>query len=258
MVDRSTWPDFNASMQYSYNYNKGKKGVDRWNALQERYNLIKNTNTGAQKIPKVIHQIWLGREMPDFEKRLCKQVKESLGADWEYILWTEDKINKLTEFKNLDLFNLTPNYGQKSDILRYAILHEFGGIYMDTDFLMLGAFDSLLDLDFFCGIAYDDQPNLFNGLIGSSAGNKIIESLLTLDRPLYYHDAMMLMDSTGPFFVTRKLFENLSEVELAVALPNSFFYPHPNFAQCKTLGEDYRLYIKPESVCCHMWSSSWM
>ena len=257
MVTKKKWPTFQDSMQFSYKYKNEKQNIEDWQNIENRYLQIKNKPLLEKKIPKIIHQIWLGKQMPEFEKKLSNQVKNSLDSSWQYILWSEENIQDLQVFKNKDLFDATPNQGQKSDLLRYAVLNEFGGIYMDTDFLMLGTFDNLLDLDFFCGISFDEKPNLFNGLIGSSPNNTLIKELLNLDRPLQYHDAMMLMDSTGPFFLTRKFLQLLSSCSDIVALPNSFFYPYPNFSNNRTLGDDYTNYIKPETICIHLWHSRW-
>jgi mannosyltransferase OCH1-like enzyme len=258
MVNERQWPEFDQSMQYSSKYCNERRAEERWSILKDRYNCLKNQRQSENKIPKIIHQIWIGREMPENEKRISNAIKNSFNNSWEYILWTENNIKELKNFKNIELYNQTPNLGQKSDLLRYAVLKEFGGIYLDTDFIPGKGFDELLDLDFFCGIAYDSEPSVFNGLIGSTKDNLIIQDLLELDRPLQYHDGMALMDSTGPFFLTRKLFKNLNDIFYAVALPNSFFYPYPNFDFCKTLGNNYQDYLKPETICCHMWSSAWM
>jgi mannosyltransferase OCH1-like enzyme len=257
VVEKNIWGNFDEGMQFSSGY-KQKEQIKKWDTLKSRYNQIKDINLVEQKIPKIIHQIWLGGKMPEFEAELCDQIKKNKGEDWQYILWTEESIKNLKNFKNIDFYNISQNVGQKSDLLRYAILYEYGGVYLDTDFLLIKNFDQFLGLDFFCGISYDSEPNVFNGLIGSSIGNKIIESLLTLDKPLTYADPMSLMDSTGPFFLTRKVFENIDDNPLVVALPNSFFYPFPNFNRDQLLGPQYTNYIKSETICCHMWSSRWM
>jgi Glycosyltransferase sugar-binding region containing DXD motif len=36
--------------------------------------------------------------------------------------------------KNKEAFLSAYNYGMKSDILRYEILHSYGGVYIDTDY----------------------------------------------------------------------------------------------------------------------------
>jgi hypothetical protein len=94
--------------------------------------------------------------------------------------------------------------------------------------------------------------------MGCRPDNNLINDLLKLDRPLMYHDAMKLMDSTGPFFLTRKVFKHINNNKDICVLPNSFLYPLPNFDRSKSKGADYRNYIEDESICCHMWSSSWM
>jgi mannosyltransferase OCH1-like enzyme len=245
-------------MKYSYDYTNKKTDEESWNILSDRYNIIREQSIGSSKIPKIVHQIWLGGNMPEAERAMVNQVKSNLANGWTHILWTEDNINNLQNFYSRKLYDQTPNYGQKSDLLRYNILHELGGIYMDTDFILLKQFDELLDVDFFCGVSYDDYPSLFNGLIGSSAGNSLIKDLLELDRPLMYHDAMKLMDSTGPFFLTRKVFNHIQHNKSICVLPNSFLYPLPNFDRSKSKGSDYKNYIENETICCHMWSSSWM
>jgi len=257
-MSRNNWPPFKESMKFSYDYINLKQEQNRWDVLETRYECIKNVQPTESKIPKILHQIWLGGEMPEFEKQLTKRVRETLSSDWIYILWRDSDIYKLKQFKNIDDYLSTPNYGQRSDILRYAILNEYGGVYMDTDFLLLQQFDDLLDLDFFCGVAYDSTPTVFNGLIGCIPGHPIISAALEHDRPIVYNDAMKLMDATGPFFLERKIFANIDKYERAVVLPNSFFYPLPNFERSKSLGPDYNSYLCPESICCHMWSSSWM
>jgi len=258
MTTTRQWPKFDDSMCYSYKYCNERTEHNNWNTLKNRYNTLNSQIKTQDSIPKIIHQIWIGNEMPANERKMCLTVKESLDTSWEYILWTEQDIKKLRNFKNYQYFIQTPNLGQKSDLLRYAILSEFGGVYLDTDFIPCKSFNSLINLDFFCGIAYDSDPGVFNGLIGSTKNNAIINDLLELDKPLQYHDGMALMDSTGPFFLTRKLFKNFNSVPNAVALPNSFFYPFPNFDICRTLGNNYQNYLKPETICCHMWSSAWM
>lgn len=257
-MNKLIWPSFSESMKYSYDYMNTKAELSQWNIIETRYTELKHREIQTQKIPKIVHQIWLGGNMPEAEQKMVEQVKTNLGDDWSYMLWTEKDIAKLSNFANEELYNQTPNYGQKSDLLRYNILHEIGGVYMDTDFILLRQFDELLDLDFFCGVSYDNQPSLFNGLMGCTPGNDLITDLLTLDRPLMHNDAMKLMDSTGPFFLTRKLFKHIKTNNNICVLPNSFLYPLPNFDRSKSKGADYKSYLQQESICCHMWSSSWM
>ncbi len=257
MVRNSVYPSFEESMKYS-SFFKNPIDNTKWDILRNRYDNWLFRTKGENQIPKILHQVWIGGPLPAFEQQMTDQVRQKLGADWEYIMWTEHDLHRLNDFKNKELFDITPNLGQKSDLLRYAILNEFGGIYMDTDFLLLTDFNDLLDLEFFCGVAYDAEPTVFNGLMGSTPGNNIIKDLLTLDIDLCYSDATDIMNSTGPYFLTRQIFKNISTIDNLVVFPNSYFYPLPNFEINQVRGKDHQSYLEPESICCHMWSSSWM
>jgi len=82
----------------------------------------------------IIHQIWLGpNPQPniwlDTVKKFCNEYK------YEYKLWTENNIN--FNLKNKVLFDNEKSYAGKSDILRYEILYNFGGIYIDADSVII-------------------------------------------------------------------------------------------------------------------------
>ncbi len=252
---KKQWPEFSTSMQYSLDY-QTPENILNWKKLEKNYTNFKNRDFTSQKIPKIIHQIWIGKPMKSFERECTEQVKNSLGDDWSYKLWTNDNVKELNFIDRKLVNELGSTRGgiaKQADLIRCAALYEFGGIYMDTDFLLHRDFNELLDLDFFIGIAYDKEPNIFNGLIGSIPKSKLIKDMTILDRPI---DGDPL-DVTGPWFATRKLFEHIED-ENIVAFPNSFFYPYPNFHRSKSLGTDYKSYIKEETICTHLWSSAWM
>jgi mannosyltransferase OCH1-like enzyme len=208
---KSNWPSFDASMSNSFYYNAERKQESDWKLLEEKYNKIRVRPQQKEVIPKTIHQIWLGGVMPTKQEQQCISVRKSLPDNWDYILWTDDTVHNLPSFKNYDQFLKTPNFGQKSDLLRLDILYNFGGVYCDTDFIINRPFTELLDLDFFCGIAYDREPNVLNSIMGCSVKSPIIEDMLNLDREVTYGDAMEVIDTTGPYLTTRKLFKNIPQ-----------------------------------------------
>ena len=179
--DKKQWPEFADSMQYSHYYNNHRCNEDGWKQLSCRYNDYKNRDLSQQKIPKKLHQIWLGGVMPEEESKRCEQVKNSLPDDWQYYLWTDKHVDCIGEFALKHEYLSTPCLGQKSDLLRLQLLNDLGGVYLDTDFETFKSFDSLLDLDFFCGIAYDKEPTLLNSIMACSPGNAFIQSLLQLN-----------------------------------------------------------------------------
>jgi len=243
---------FDTSMKISTNYSM-REDHDFWNILQDCYN--KNINsTPSQRIPKYIHQIWLGKKIPTELLQLTDTVRQ-YNPDYNYKLWTDDDIN-IFDDKTKQQFNSTPNLGQRSDILRYAILEKHGGIYLDTDFTCHRSFDSLLHVDFFIGIAYDKTPTLFNGLLGTAPGNTLIKSINNI-LEISYNDGMGVIRSTGPLYITDRIRNNYKVVEKFLALPVTYFYPFPNFSQDRIYGDDYKKYVKPETICTHLWHSRW-
>lgn len=243
---------FSQGMVNSSNY-QNKNLQDKWQILEDLY--IKNINSsGNNRIPKIIHQIWLGEKVNDNLIKFSDSIKKC-NPDYEYRLWTDVEAENYN-FKNKDIFNKATNLGQKSDILRYAILKEFGGIYMDTDFYGLKSFDSLLHLDFFTGVSYDKEPTLFNGLIGCTPNNQLMDEINVLG-DIRDGDGMEVIKTTGPWFMTGKLFKNLSLAGKLVVLPVSYFYPYPNFTHDRILGTNPDTYISDDSICVHLWESKW-
>lgn len=62
-------------------------------------------------------------------------------------------------FENLDdggvtyeLFSELPSPATKANLVRLALLYKFGGVYLDTDVIMVEEFGKLLELRGFCGV----------------------------------------------------------------------------------------------------------
>ena len=82
-------------------------------------------------IPKILHQLWIGPlPMP---KRLM-DTWSNKHPDWEIIRWTEKEIEKRgIQFKCQHRIDEMPEWNGKADIMRWEILHEFGGVFVDAD-----------------------------------------------------------------------------------------------------------------------------
>lgn len=243
---------FSALMSNSSGY-KNKNLPEKWAILENLYEQnIKPT--GDKKIPKIIHQIWLGEAIPNELYDLMDSIKKT-NPGYEYRLWTDVEADDF-EFKNKELYKSCRNLGQKSDILRYAILEKFGGIYLDTDFIGIKSFDELLHLDFFTGVAYDQEPTLFNGLIGCVPNHELIKDLNDIQE-VRDGDGMEVIKTTGPWYLTKKLFRKVNALNNIVVLPVAYFYPYPNFDRDRTQGDDYMKYSTVKTICVHLWSSRW-
>jgi inositol phosphorylceramide mannosyltransferase catalytic subunit len=108
-------------------------------------------------IPKVMHRIWVGSEMPA-EFIAYGRGWQERHPEWTHVLWTDHPQPEMPGvsiaapfgLRNQDLYDaaatLAPkNVGQfKADVLRYELLLDAGGVYVDCDFECLRPLDGLL------------------------------------------------------------------------------------------------------------------
>jgi hypothetical protein len=244
---------FGEGMRFSQAYHRGLHR-ELWSPLEKRFDDFFKLNRRDQRIPKVLHQIWLGSKVPEKYGELTERLREQ-HPGWTYKLWTDDNID--FDLVNRSLFEKAVNPGQKSDILRYEILRKFGGIYLDLDFIVLRPFDCLLHLDGFAGLSYDDKPQLLNGLVGCAPGSGLASDLCRFPSESVVNTPKEILDTSGPNYFTEKFLAHLGRSENVCALPNIFFYPYPNFPKDRIYGERTEAYISDNTMCCHLWHCSW-
>ena len=211
------------------------------------------------RIPKTIHQIWLGSPFPERCKRL-QQTWLDQHPDWEYILWDDAKINAFG-LVNKSKYDRAVNFGEKSDIARYEILYRYGGLYVDTDFEALKPFDILhYCCDFYTGVGYDANLCIFNGLIGSVAGHPILRACVyEMNYPSHLNnDSDSIMNRSGPYFFTRCFNKYVGEGDYVnIAFPISFFYPWPASERRNNAIDQILKWTTASSFGIHHWHVSW-
>ncbi len=165
-----------------------------WNNLacfQKLFAKQKNRTSGKTRIPKVLHFIWLGsKPFPSIEN-----VRSwiELHPHWDVVFWVDwrrlpphprMKVRHVSNapFSTLkELYEKAQNLGEKADLLRYEILYNEGGVYVDHDVKCLKAFDAFHETyDFYCGLDLPMQTPLrstvhcTNNLIGAKPGHPIL------------------------------------------------------------------------------------
>jgi mannosyltransferase OCH1-like enzyme len=152
-----------------------------------------------QRIPRIIHQIWLGDNRP---KEWMNSFK-LIYSDYEYKVWDETNIPALW---NQDLFEREEKGCAKADILRYEILYRYGGVYFDSDMIALKKIpDEFLDNEFWS--AYENEvyvPGLVNNaVIGCVPKHPVIKEIL---QGLQFRDASLpTWKRFGPGYLTEVL-----------------------------------------------------
>jgi hypothetical protein len=186
------------------------------------------------EIPRIIHQIWIGPH-PRPTEWLETWSRDYLEdhPDWSYRLWTDDDVAgfpviRSNAYRNLSLCG-------RADLLRYSILHEHGGVYIDADSIYLNPFsldDALRQADD-CGIVLAQEPFrrgepplIAVGFIACAAGNPLLRYFIhrgvaAVDAVLAQGGHLQAWETTGPAMVT----PIVEAVRCRAILPAHRFFP---------------------------------
>lgn len=256
---------FDASMKrsstFNVNYSYKNPAWIHFRDLYEKYKAKQNLINLSYKIPKIIHFIWIGSPVPERCKKLFVTWRK-YHPTWTIRIWTDADIEPF-KMQNKRAFDAAKNWGEKADIWRYEILLRFGGLYSDTDFECLKAFDDLhKSCTFFAGIAYGKVALLYNGLIGCTPNHPIIQRCIEGIRPgIGDQNSERIMQETGPLFFSRAFFSVPDDQkDGAVGFPITYFYSFPNTLRGQNIPECdlKKKWTEKESYAIHYWATSWV
>lgn len=128
-------------------------------------------------IIRAIHQIWIGPKPAPLS--LMRSWRD-MNPSYEYILWDSDRVRS-ANFYNARQIAAQREWCGKADIIRYEVLHRYGGIYVDADSICVRPLsDDFLVHDSFAG--YENEiarPGLIaTGTVGASKGNELMRMLV--------------------------------------------------------------------------------
>lgn len=180
-------------------------------------------------IPKIVHQIWFGSDVPawrqylfDFNKKICKK------NGYDYRLWLEKDRKGAQGKKNfpstIGYQTTALEYGnsrwaQVADLARLEIIYSMGGIYLDSLFeisdLYLQTMTELFDKGYQfiganedpCGldcVGFKKMKYLTNSFFAAVNGSRILERLID-DNNLGKIDleSEFVNRTTGPYYLRK-------------------------------------------------------
>ncbi len=204
-------------------------------------------------IPRTIHYIWFGGNPMRPELLNCLKSWEKVLLGYEIILWNEQNNPKDIFF--LDEMLRRKQWAFASDFLRFYVLFNYGGIYLDTDMYFYKNIDEYLNNEYFLG--KEDEANLSAGVIGSVKKHPYNEICMN-----YYlsHNTQSKIEN---FLETRILIpEVLNQsyskfrqgINLILILESDIFYPI-SFKDRKMVNNFKPVSENTKAV--HLWIASW-
>ncbi len=104
-------------------------------------------------IPKIIHYCWFGKGLMPKSQQDCIKGWKKLMPDYQIMRWDESNFD-YTRYKASKYAYQEKKYALVSDVCRYNVLSEYGGIYLDTDVEVFQRYDRFLDCNFFSAIEF--------------------------------------------------------------------------------------------------------
>lgn len=266
--------------------NMNKQLLDYFRTLYSKNDPEYQADKGV-KIPKIIHQIWLGAQMPH-EYIPYRESWINNHPDWAFVFWADSPANfdqgsavitsfdalnawlktlsehdrfcvvdvRALTFDNRAFYDGARNYGEKSDILKWEIVYRVGGVYVDTDFECLRPLDFFNSAyDFYTGIQPLDTNHVQLGaaLYGAVPGHPILKRCV--EEIKNNQHIPQIIAKTGPIHFTRCfLIEADKNGNRDIALPAGYFYP----CGYEQKGMQRSVWERPESYAVHHWAGSWL
>lgn len=209
-----------------------------------------------EPIPKVIHYCWFGgKELPD-ELKICMESWYKFCPDYEIKRWDENNYD-VSKYLYTSQAAEKKKYGFITDVARFDILYENGGIYFDTDVTLLKSLDSLLYNKGFVGVERWGNINSGGG-IGAVPHHPMIRELLDhrLKYPFVFEDGTENLETNGlyetvPFIRHGMCIDNtLQIVNDMTVYPANVFHPYDYMS-----GEEM---IDESTISIHHFSGGWM
>lgn len=126
-------------------------------------------------IPKKLHYVWFGGALPTEMARYVQGWK-SLMPDHELIEWNERNVDT-SGHPWLKRMVAEGKWAFASDYVRLLVLHQQGGIYLDTDMEMKKSLDPFRRHR--CFFSFELDHYLSTAVIGCEAGHPLIAALLS-------------------------------------------------------------------------------
>lgn len=185
--------------------------------------------------------------MPEQHQRCIESWNMHL-SDYRIVRWDEKNTPIDTPF--LRHCHRNKQWAFMSDYVRMRVIHEYGGIYLDTDVEVIKCFDPLLSNTCFMG--YESKDRVNTAILGAAAGHEFMRKCMKIIDERHEKNLPYLIAPR----VAKMALESMENKDLEI-YPEIFFYPYnPYDPQRRSTGLMFSD-IKPETFAIHHWGKSW-
>ena len=126
-------------------------------------------------IPKKIHYVWVGYTPKNKTIKKCMKTWGKYIQDYEVIEWNEDNFD-INAHPFVKRAYENKQWAFVSDYIRAWVIYNYGGIYLDTDILLLNNFDNFLENKAFVG--FENKKSPFTAVFGAEKEHPLIKDIL--------------------------------------------------------------------------------
>lgn len=152
---------------------------------------------GIKEIPRVFHRVWVGDKPIPEEYEYYWKTWQKFHPEYAFRTWRSYDLPGMPA-------GLKPAF--QSDLIRYAVLRDHGGFYVDTDFECLHSFEDIRAASALV-VAYESVPHYCNGFLAASPGHPLMTQVAdqALERVKSYTDPFkavgpaIVKDIIGPY-----------------------------------------------------------
>jgi len=194
-------------------------------------------------IPRIIHQIWLGGEIPDRNAGFIANIIK-MHPDWRHMMWGKDSLEALG--LNIDfMFNDLGSWASVSNLARLVVVQKHGGIYLDTDMECIRPLDPFIIFPCIASIQDNipcgkEENRICNAFFGAEPRHPWVEWQLRNVPAFANKDAVW-----GVYLMSQ------APRQLVTIIPTTMVYPFSWDAptECREAA--------PESFLIHWWDKRW-
>ncbi|MFA6860144.1 MAG: glycosyltransferase [Clostridia bacterium] len=209
-----------------------------------------------QKIPKIIHYVWVGRKPKSEKIQKCMESWKRFCPDYEIKEWNEDNIDFESNAFIKEAYE-NKKFAFVSDYARLYALFNEGGIYMDTDVELTKPLDEFLIHNAFSG--FENAVWIPTAVMGSEKGHSWTKLLLD-----YYKNRHFVNNGKMDLTTNVDIISALTKIYYDIELNNKnqqlkdglYFYSNDYFCPKNYVSEKIELTENTHAI--HHFAGSWL